>query len=141
MNSEKSLVQHFCNPEFLLQYISVFRIIVKRNPLNRLFCYNTDILHYHWLSHFPAACQRVVVFHFSVRYCKTFAMVLCFYGDHITRAKLCKNFCVSDFQCNFLNLSLNLKSLTYVQFHFTIIIIFITKGASWCKICLCFSTF
>ena len=38
----------------------------------------------------------------------------------------------SDFLCNFLNLSLNLKSLTHVQFRITII--FITKEASWCKI-------
>ena len=80
--------------------------------------------------------------------CKTLAMVLCFCGDHITSAKLCKNFCVSDSLCNCLNLSLNLKSLAHVQLHITII--FITKEVSWCKIFqtdtaprqfyLCFST-
>ena len=75
---------------------------------------------------------------FIVICCKTFAMVFsmvhlqCFYGDRITRAKLCKNFCVSDFLCNCLSLSLSLKSLAHVQFHTTII--FIIKEASWCKI-------
>ena len=75
---------------------------------------------------------------FIVICCKRFAMVFsmvhlqCFYGDHITRAKLCKNFCVSDFLCNCLSLSLSLKSLAHVQFHITVI--FIIKEASWCKI-------
>ena len=49
---------------FSCNIFTVFRIIVTRNPF---VCYNTDILHYHWLSHFPAACQGVVVSHFSVR--------------------------------------------------------------------------
>ena len=74
-----------------------------------MLCYNTNILHYHWLSHFSVACQRLVVSHLTVRCCKTFAMVLCFYGNHITCPKLCKNFCVSDLLCNFFSLSLNLK--------------------------------
>ena len=118
MNSKKSLVQHFCNPEFLLQYIYCISYI-KRNPLNRLLCYNTNILHYHWLSHFFVACQRLVVSHLIVRCCKTFAMILCFYGNHITCPKLCKNFCVSDFLCNFFSLSLNLKfDACAVSYHY-----------------------
>ena len=58
-------------------------------------------------------------------------MVLCFYDKHISRSKLWNNFCVSDFLCNFLMFSLNLKILTNAQFDITII--FITKEASWCK--------
>ena len=134
MNRKKSLVQHFCNPEFSCNIFTISQIIIKRNWLNRLFCYNTDILHYHWLCHFPVACQRLIVSHFFVICCKTVLMKLCFYGDYIAHVKLCKNFCVSNFKCNFLDLTLNLKSLTHVQFHITIIIIFITKEASWCKI-------
>ena len=79
---------------FSCNKFTVFRIIIKRNPQNWLFCYNTYILHYHWLSHFPVACPVPVVSHFSIRCCKTFAIVLCFYGDHITRAKLRKNLCL-----------------------------------------------
>ena len=47
--------------------------------------------------------------------CKAFTMVICFCGNHITRAKLCNNFCVSNILCNIRNLSLTLKSLTQVQ--------------------------
>ena len=96
---------------------TVFPIIIKRNLLNRLFCYNTDILHYHWLSHFPVACQRLVVSDFIVICCKTFAMVLCFYGDHITHAKLWK----MQFPQSLVELEL-------------IIILFTTKEGSWYKI-------
>ena len=111
---------------FICSMFTVFPIIIKRNRLNRLLCYDTDILHYQRLSHFPVAWQRLVVY-FSF-YCNMLQDICndpFFYGDHITQAKLCKNFYVSDFLCNFLNLSLNLKNLTQVQFHMSII--FITK--------------
>ena len=75
---------------FSCNIFTVFPIIIKRNLLNRLLCYNTDILHYHWLSHFPVACQRLVVSDFIVICCKKFEMLLWFYGDHITHAKLWK---------------------------------------------------
>lgn len=47
-------------------------------------------------------------------------MVISLYCDHITRNKHYKNFCVTDYLYNFLNLSLNLKRLRHMQFHITI---------------------
>ena len=111
---------------------TVFPIIIKRNRLNRLLCYTQIFC--------ITSCYLIFLLHdrgwlfisvFIVICCKTFAMVLCFYGDHITRAKLCKNFCVSDFLYNFLSLSLNLKNQIQVQFRISVT--FITKEASWCK--------
>ena len=52
---------------FTCNIFTGFPIIITRNWPHRFLCHNTDTLRYHWLSHFPVTCQRLVL-HFSLYY-------------------------------------------------------------------------